>query len=105
MTGRVTMDGKPLVGKEIVFAPEGDGRASIGLTDENGEYYLMYTADWEGAMLGKHKVTITTPPPRDPGPEFEAWRETVPLKYNGETILTAEVKDEDNEFNFNLESE
>ena len=105
VTGRVTMDGKPLVGKEVVFAPDASGRASIGMTDENGEYRMKYTFEWEGAMIGSHKVTITTPRPQNPGGNGGRWQETVPLRFNGETVLTAVVEDKQNVLNFELESE
>jgi hypothetical protein len=98
--GVVTMDGNPLAGKNVVFSPQG-GRASMGKTNENGEYELMYTNRWEGAIIGPHDVTILTP-----GPEVEGmpYQENVPFKYNVNTILKAEVEDKANVIDFELES-
>jgi hypothetical protein len=100
VSGVVTMDGKPLAGKNVVFSPK-EGRASMGRTNENGEYKLMYTNRWEGAIIGPHDVTILTP-----GPEVEGmpYQENVPFKYNVNTILKAEVEDTDNVIDFKLES-
>ena len=57
VTGAVTLDGKPLEGAEITFAPT-DGRASSGRTDARGQYALSYTKNIRGAVLGEHRVMI-----------------------------------------------
>jgi len=95
------MDGEPVAGKEVVFTPA-QGRSSIGLTNENGDYKMMYTFKWEGAMIGSHKVTVTTE--RRGGLRDTAWIETIPLKYNGQSTLTAVVEDKNNRINFELVS-
>jgi hypothetical protein len=66
VSGRVTLDGKPLVHAAVMFspvAPEGQnnpGPTSSGVTDDDGRYTL--TTDItksKGAVVGKHKVRIT----------------------------------------------
>ena len=57
VVGVVTLDGQPLEGATITFAPEA-GRASSGVTDSTGRYSLNYTGSIRGAMLGAHRVMI-----------------------------------------------
>jgi len=104
VTGKVTVDSEPLVGKMVVFSPE-DGRASIGYTDDEGHYELMYLQDTYGAKPGKHAVSISTPMEDEDDPEAERVIETIPPEYNTKTKLTAEVTaDGDNSFDFELKS-
>ncbi len=55
--GTVNLDGKPLEGATITFAPQ-SGRSSSGVTDSSGRYSLNYTGSIRGAMLGSHRVMI-----------------------------------------------
>lgn len=57
VVGTVTLDGKPLEGATITFAPN-SGRSSSGVTDSSGKYSLNYTGSIRGAMLGSHRVMI-----------------------------------------------
>ena len=57
VVGVVTLDGQPLEGATVTFAPEA-GRASSGVTDSTGRYSLNYTGSIRGAMLGAHRVMI-----------------------------------------------
>lgn len=59
VSGVVTMDGEPLSDVIVVFSPE-DGNPSSGLTDSEGKYSLSYLGKSDGAIIGKHKVSITT---------------------------------------------
>ena len=43
VSGRVTMDGKPLAQATVVFIPE-DGRPAGARTDADGRYVLNFTA-------------------------------------------------------------
>ena len=55
VTGVVTMDGKPLPGVRVIFSPAEGGRAnSVGTTDTEGAYSLVYTC-----------LLYTSPSPRD----------------------------------------
>ena len=59
VTGRITIDGKPAQKLVIRFIPEAAGGSpSYGATDAEGNYRLMFTADANGTMLGKHRVEI-----------------------------------------------
>src|SRR5262245_45808699 len=59
VSGRVTLDGKPLDLAEVSFLPEA-GRASHGVADSSGHYELRYTRDQMGALVGQHTVRITS---------------------------------------------
>lgn len=65
VSGTITLDGEPLEGAEVVFAPMEIkkqaivGPASIGLTDANGKYSLKTTKGVEGAMVTNHTVAVS----------------------------------------------
>ncbi|NOX53834.1 MAG: carboxypeptidase regulatory-like domain-containing protein [Planctomycetes bacterium] len=111
VSGTVTMDGKPLANAMVRFIPEAGGRPSFGITDAQGRYELSYTESQKGAILGKHRVEITTygvgaeEDEEYGGASPGATKETVPAKYNVNSELTAVVEDKNNEFNFELSSE
>ncbi len=60
--GIVTLDNKPLANVEVQFSPDPDqkceGPRSTGVTDENGHFKLQCDDQREGAVLGKHRVTV-----------------------------------------------
>ncbi len=108
--GKVTMDGQPLAGVDVVFAPE-KGRPSMATTDAAGHYDLWYINRTNGAKVGPHKVFVR---PTDMPPEEAAANGSrggapvpqpkIPAKYNKRSTLTAEVKPGRNTFDFALES-
>jgi len=102
VTGRITLHGEPLEGADVEFQPE-EGSPSYGLTDDDGEYDLMYTRDKRGAMLGEHTVRITT---STTGTDAQGNQimlpQRVPPKYNAQSELTIEVKPGRNKFDFEL---
>jgi hypothetical protein len=101
VSGTVTMNGKPLAGATVMFSPiakEGSidaGPGSGGKTNEKGEYTLTSDTGRNGALVGKHRVSISlmgqgtseTDERRRPGTPVNQ----VPLRYNGKTELTYEV--------------
>ena len=107
--GVVTLDGKPLDQVTIAFYPT-NGRGSLGFTDADGRYSLVYTSSKDGALIGPHKVTIST---ATEGPDQysspgapEARKETMPARYLDKktTDLTANVESGKNTIDFNLKS-
>jgi len=103
--GKVTMDGQPLKNATVEFQPEDNSRPSRGVTDESGYYRLKHTMRENGALIGSHKVRIST------GSESDGQRgkptivpEIVPAKYNVKSELVKEVKSGSNEINFDLDS-
>jgi len=108
VSGKVTMDDKPMADVWVMFNPQGGGRTSIGRTNQDGEYELMYLEGAPGANFGTHKVVIVTFN-EDEAEEMrsetgEPIKEPIPAKYNTQTTLTAEVKEGDQEINFPLTS-
>ncbi len=66
VSGRVTLNGKPLANAAVLFQPvatEGNnepGPGSSGVTDADGRYSLTLIGNrGKGAVIGKHKVRIT----------------------------------------------
>lgn len=58
VSGVVTVNGQPLANAIVTFTPQGEGRPSVGETNESGEYSLLYTASESGAMIGQHTVSV-----------------------------------------------
>lgn len=108
VTGTVTLNGQPVEGALVEFIPAG-GRPSSGVTDESGVYTLSYSPEVDGALPGRHSVSITTARARQGGegdqPLIEAKPETIPQAYNDETTLSVEVEPGSNTHDFTLEGE
>jgi hypothetical protein len=131
VTGKVTLNGQPLVGATVIFTPGSGPGSSTGVTNESGEYKLVFRQAI-GAVVGSHKVAISKLNAGDPslhdqaagtGPDAPAAAaasgggghgqsagatrdpaETIASKYNDATELTAEVKTGINTFDFELTS-
>jgi hypothetical protein len=114
VSGKVTLDGKPLPTGSIQFLPEGGGDArnpalSAGATINEGDYDIPRQS---GLLPGNYKVTISAaaggaaaPANEAPGPAQAPAQDIVPEKYNKDSTLTAEVKaGGENTFNFDLTS-
>jgi hypothetical protein len=100
VSGRVTLDNKPLANATVTFHPDSNefnpGPGSQGKTDGNGEYTLkLLTKDVNGAVLGKHKVSITAyneiAAAGQPAHRKGFGTPLVPPEYNAKTTLTFEV--------------
>jgi hypothetical protein len=100
VSGRVTLDGRPLENARVAFQPDDAKRPSYGDTDSEGRYRLAYRRGEEGALVGNHTVLITV------SPEIVRNPPHIPSRYNRESTLREEVKSgENNEFNFDLKSD
>ena len=109
--GVVTLDGDPVEGATVRFFPE-SGRASSGKTDTNGYYELRYTRSEMGAIIGKHKVTVSqeaglTGDYGKKEEKEEVERTPVPRKYSDrkKTKLSETVESGSNTINLKLTSE
>lgn len=123
VSGVVTIDGKPIEMASISFYPE-FGRASVARSNDKGEYVLNYTNDRRGALIGAHKVTISTKYIAETNYSLSTYneqglirhsksdlirskgrKELVPEKYHDrdKTELTAVVEAGSNQIDFNLE--
>ncbi|EAQ78747.1 carboxypeptidase-like regulatory domain-containing protein [Blastopirellula marina] len=106
--GTVKLDGQPLEGATISFVPAAGGRTAEGFTDAEGHYAVEFAAGAKGALLGEHKVRITTLKEKvmsdsgrvaDPGIP-----EKVPARFNSETELIRDVQPGQNIFDLDLQS-
>lgn len=93
------MDGWPVVNAAINFVPD-NGPPSAAITDEGGNYEMRFKTGSKGAVVGLHRVIITTDLEGANTPEAEK----IPDKFNKNTSLFAEVKPGKNEINFDLVS-
>jgi hypothetical protein len=59
VSGRITLDGRPLENADIVFQPEDSKSPSYGRTGKDGHYALGYKRGVEGARVGWHNVAIS----------------------------------------------
>lgn len=88
VSGTVTLDGAPLAGAAIVFAPKAqavDAGSSSGKTGMDGKYTLEFGSSRKGAYLGDHSVIVEH-------------------KNHFQTDLTATVKEGKNSIDFSLTS-
>ena len=120
--GRVTVGGKPVTTGRIQFWPE-SGRAAQGQIEEDGTYTLTTFDPGDGAVLGKHTVTIEATKIHNPGrtassleDEFVVFKDPnalqgkpvierlVPERYSkpDTSDLTKEVNRGDNPIDFDL---
>ena len=104
VSGRVTLDGKPLSMATVTFLPN-HGRASHGQTDSDGHYELLYDRTRYGALIGRHDVRIISATEITmPDGRFFTRPQIIPQRYNAHTELHEEVKPGENTFNFALKS-
>ena len=59
VSGTVIIDGKQASNVAVNFSPVEGGRPSSGVTGSDGAYRLVYTSSSMGAIIGKHRVTIS----------------------------------------------
>jgi hypothetical protein len=121
VAGHVTYRGKPVPSGRIVFYPS-HGRSAMGTIEPDGSYRLTTFDPGDGALLGRHRVTIEAtriiraPQPKSLGEESQfggvaanglaiLW--LVPETYSRpeSTPLTAEVTRGKNTVDFNLVAE
>lgn len=108
--GKVTFDDAPLANARVVFRPA-EGRTSVGLTNEIGEYSLQYSPGRPGAVLGEHTVAITWDDPEAVEPDqVKNSRQLaqpairLPAVYNSRSKLKATVREGENAIDFKLDA-
>jgi hypothetical protein len=86
VSGRVTLDGKPVAGAAVLFLREGgNGPPAHAETDEAGGFTLTTFSTGDGALPGDYRVTVAweeLPPPAfrttgDPSPSREELKKKV----------------------------
>ena len=127
VTGKVTLYGKPYPNAIVSFTPEGGGPAATSSTDQNGDFEL-WSAGKKGAVIGTHKVSVTTVKEvketksmaevRSDDPAYAASlaesssnaaykaaaneKEKIPAKYNVNTELSKDVTSGTNKIDLDL---
>ena len=97
VSGNVTLDGAPLADATVLFEPVGGtnpGPPAMAVTDSSGDFTLAISEEKHGAVVGKHRVRISTRQiESDPGSDTtkEVAAEKVPERYNTKTDLEFEV--------------
>ncbi|WP_437201522.1 carboxypeptidase regulatory-like domain-containing protein [Planctomicrobium sp. SH664] len=107
VSGIVKLDGKPLGAAYIRFIPtEGDWTHSSAKSNPDGTFELKYTRSIKGAVIGKHKVTITTANPDfiDEKGNLSPIPEALPPIYHAKSTLVEEVLPKGNVIEFDLKS-
>ena len=100
VSGVVTLDGEPLADAVVQFNTA-NARTSQGHTDRRGRYELLYTGDTKGAVVGRHRITVSK---LVSDPQF-GHRETLPERYARGGTIRREVKAGKNVINLELESD
>lgn len=85
VSGRVTVNGQPVPGLEVVFTSLDHEmvRPSSGTCDANGNYRLMFTLNEAGAMVGRNQVSFVAPVDPEEGTESVA----IPPEYSEESTV------------------
>jgi hypothetical protein len=96
VSGRVTVDGKPMENVDVTFQPDEMRPASYGRTDASGHYELGYKRGVQGALLGQHTVRIRSLVGNAP---------QIAERFNAQSELRREVKAGQNEFDFDVTTE
>ena len=101
VSGKITLNGKPLAKAHVTFAPIGGldkdtGPPAHGTTDAEGKFTLVLGSTGKpGAPTGKSKVYISTAGDASAGEQPDAGgkrtKELVPVRYNISTDLVFEV--------------
>ena len=57
VSGRVTLDDKPVANAGVLYVPEGQGPTARAMTDQDGRYKLM-TGKLDGTAPGTYRVAV-----------------------------------------------
>ena len=100
VNGQVTLDGQPVEGAAVMLHPENGGRPATGKSDAAGQFALTTLSEGDGALPGKHKVTVALTKMLREIKEGDPWDESaveyvVPARYGSPQTsgLSAEVVD------------
>ncbi|WP_437223320.1 carboxypeptidase-like regulatory domain-containing protein [Planctomicrobium sp. SH661] len=81
VSGKVTLDGEPVPSAYVVFQPiDPPGTYGSAYTDKDGTYVLRFSRTRDGAMIGRHEVSITTSPDDDSEPEPKSGKRSAASK-------------------------
>ena len=108
VSGVITLDGTPVPQLGVQFSPAFEKASpAYGVTDADGRYQLLYSADRKGAMPGTYIVELQALEPQfdEAGNRVGPPPVKLPKKYDSSGSLSAEVNSgESNTVNFELTS-
>ena len=104
VSGRITLDGRPVPNAFVQFVSQEGGTTSYGRTDGAGAYRMEATRKSQGASLGANLVRISTADVQDQGGKAVNVPEQIPAEYNVRSDLVRKVEAGDNVFDFELKS-
>jgi hypothetical protein len=98
VSGRVTLDNKPLANATLQFVPAAGAQegapplSSVGTTAEDGRYELILNnaAKTKGALAGKYKVIVTLGA-QSGGDSRPTYHKQLPERYNRKSELECEI--------------
>jgi hypothetical protein len=107
VSGSVTLDGAPLAGATVYFAPQAsnDGasksadlrpRTSVAVTDDKGNYRMIYLDQTEGVAVGQCRVWISK--------LNEKGKQLVTGEFNEMNLTIREVKRGSQKYDFAMTS-
>lgn len=107
VSGKVTFNKKPLANATVTFVPNDGGPSSTGKTDKDGKFTMKTADKADGAVVGSHRVMITTldeeEDSENPDEIDYSKKEKIPERYNANTELTFKVpEDGSTSANFDL---
>jgi hypothetical protein len=97
VSGKITLDGKPLEGVIVNFSPD-QGRRGSGTTDNTGYYEIVYRYGVAGSKVGPTTVSFEWPLGSDKAKPLAE-------KYTTKSTTKVDVKPGRNTFDFKLESD
>lgn len=102
--GKVTFDGEPIDGGTISFIQQDEKSRPAGGPIANGEYSVP---EEQGPNAGSYRVEIRWLKPtgqkrkdEDTGEMIDVVKQVIPIKFNDQSILTAEVGEGKTEHDF-----
>ena len=101
VTGTVTFDGQPIESGEIIFLAVDKAVAPDAGRIDDGAYDLLVKAGTKRVEIRASRPVIG----RKPNPMGRVYQNYIPVKYNAQSTLTADVKpDGPNHFDYELKS-
>jgi hypothetical protein len=99
VSGRITLNGKPLENADVVFQPDNGKSPAVGRTNAEGRYELAYKRGITGGPVGQNTVQIRVSRELVHNPPHIAAR------FNSRSELRREVNAGQNEFDFDVTTE
>jgi hypothetical protein len=95
VSGRITLDGKPVEFANVTFQPEGKS-PGVGKSNKDGYYELIYKRGVVGGPVGQNTVRVTL------DTELAHRPNNIPARYNVDSQLQREIKPGKNEIDLEL---